>query len=439
MNVKVLPVEFIGVVWGSPDKEFGRKRQPSDNTEARVSQLKEEIPDADVLEPCIVNAEEEIGKLLARSRGVDVVVVTWAELFSVRWAAKALELLDIPVILKGRENYPTPVFADLYGYLTTDDRHVHLTVNTHALREIILAIALKKRLASMKALVIGDAFPSFSQVANPTSPDIVRQRLGVDIVVRTIDDLFAAFESVPESDAEQQAQKWLDGAASVSEEAKRDIVPCAKVYFAVKKMLEEEGASAFTINCRAWDEFTMEKFGRFYGPCMTLTTLRWEGIPAACEADIAALMSMCVLMFLSGLPAFMGNIGRVDPTDNWITIEHAAAAANMDGKSERLEGYSLLDYQRRGTGLASYCPVPEGQFVTISRFDKYLRRIALITGTTLATERGFKVVTGHIGDLLENCLVGDHHAVVYGDHSIGIKALARMLDLEVIQPRGCFR
>ena len=435
MAARVLPVAFAGLEWAHPGHKHGRKWRETDEVAKKIRTYHEELADVELLDLCTLNGEEDIEQLTQRAKQADVVVVVSAELLSVRWAVKALEAAEAPVVIHGRENAPTAPLADVYGCLRADERDVRLALNLDELRSILRAVGARAQLANTRALLIGDGYPSWSQVANPSSAAVVRDRLGVEIVQRSIEDLFAEFEAADEGEAQTWVEKWLKGATEAADAAHNDILEAAKVYLACKKMIAEAKANAFTVDCRTWDEETMERFGRFFGPCMGLTTLRWEGIQAACEADICAMLSMCVLSYVSGLPVFMGNIGAVDPASGRLQIGgHAAATVNMDGQGDKLAGYRLNDYGGRETGLASYIPVAPGHGVTIARLDKNLNSISLAASTTAETNQCFEVVLADVEDFMHRCLAGDHYAVVYGNHAREVRLLAEMLGLGVLEP-----
>jgi len=143
---------------------------------------------------------------------------------------------------------------------------------------------------------------------------------------------------------------------------------------------------------------------------------------------------MCLLNYVSGLPAFLGNIGRVDRERGSVQIGgHAACTVNMDGASDELAGYSLTDYGGRG-GVASYCRIEGGKPATIARFDKNLRSLSVAVGETVATERGFEVALGDVEDFMYRCLTGDHYIVVYGHHLEVIALVAHRLGIEILTP-----
>lgn len=436
MKVRLLPVVFGGIDWRSRAKlglEPGLR--PSAEAEQRLSVYREKLQDIDLLGLCEIGDADDIGKLVESSREADVIVTIASELLVVRRAAMMLSAVSIPAILHGLENHPTAVFCDIYGALRADGhRNVYMALDIDQLQSLLCAVRAKKQLASTTALLIGDGYPSHSQVSNPTSPRVVEEKLGVRIIQRSIEELRKQFDAADECRAKRLAESWLDGAAAVAEEAKKDIVETARVYLAMRALIDETGATAFTVDCRTWDLLMCEEFRSFYSPCMGLTQLRWEGILGACEADICAMLTMCTLSYLSGLPAFLGNLGKVDRETGSIAIGgHAAATVNMDGTSDRLEGYRLTDYGGRG-GVASYCPVAGGKDITIARFDKNLKSISVAAGKTLPTDRCFEVDLDDVEDFVYRCVTGDHYVVVCGNHLRELCMLMDMLGVDVLTP-----
>ncbi len=435
MKLRVLPVVFSGIDWTSRAKlGLSPSPTPRERAEERLPSLQAALPQAEFLDLCEVKSAEEAGRLVEASREADAVLTLGSELLVVKTAARALASAAKPVVFMGEENRPTPPLCDIYGCLKADGCEVYMTIDSPDLETVFRALRGKKLLANTKAVLIGDGYPSHSQVANPESADIVQQKLGVQIAQVEMEEFRSLWESADEASAEAQAQAWLDGAESVAQEARRDIVQCAKMYLAMKSLVERTGARALTIDCRAWDLWSCETFDAFYSPCMGLTTLRWEGVAAACEADICAMLSMCWLCGLSDRPAFLGNIGRVDRERGAVGVGgHAACTVNMNGEKRPLCGYRLTDYGGRG-GVASYLPIEAGQEITLARLDKNLNRISLAAGRTAATERGFEVILSDADDFIHRCLTGDHYVIVLGNWLKEAELLADMLQIEVLTP-----
>jgi len=141
-----------------------------------------------------------------------------------------------------------------------------------------------------------------------------------------------------------------------------------------------------------------------------------------------------MLQYVSGLPAFLGNLGAVNRQKNSIAIVgHAACTVDMDGKCHELRGYRLTDYGGRG-GVASYCGVEGGNDITIARFDKNLAKLSVAAGKTLPTDRCFEVAVADVEDFVYRCVTGDHYIVVCGNYLKEVCMLMDMLGIDVLVP-----
>lgn len=437
MDLILQPICFSGIDWQSRER-LGMEARPTPLQMARerLPQLQEALEGVRWRDLIELDAKQAIPPLLDATRDCDAVVVLATELLVAVETAQALNAINVPVIIAGRENFPGAYFTDVYGALKAEGQDVYLAINAADLQSQVTVLRTEMMLAETRALLIGEGWPSFSQVSNPASPWVVEEALGVEIVQRSIDDLRARWEAADPEEAAAVAEEWLANAAEVDDSARRDIVECAKMYLAMDALIEETEANAMTVNCRAWDLVSCEEFGAFYSPCMGLTHLRWRRIPAACEADICALMSMCMLNYLTGAPAFLGNINEVFPERNSVGIGgHAACTVDMEGAGGALEGYRLQDYGGRG-GVASYLPIEAGHPVTIARFGRDFGELSLAAGETNRTEQGFEVVLEDLGDFMHRCLTGDHYIVAYGDHVAEVCRLCDRLGVETLIPGG---
>jgi len=436
MELTLLPVCFEGIDWQSRKKlEMELRPTPTEQAQERLPELQEAVEGVEWLDLMVLDAVTDAPRLMDAARTCDAVVVLSTELLIVIETVHALKAVNVPVIIAGREDFPGAFFADVYGTLKSDGCDAYLAINAADLQSQVTVLRAEKMLRQTRALLIGEGWPSFSQVGNPDSPRTVEDELDVEIVQRTIADLRERWEGADQSAAEDLAAEWLENAANVDDSARRDIVECAKMYMAMDALLDETGANALTVNCRAWDLLSCDEFGAFYSPCMGLTHLRWRGIPAACEADICAMMSMALLNYITGAPAFLGNIGHVFPERNSVRIGgHAACTVDMEGEGGPLAGYNLRDYGGRG-GVASYLPIEAGRPVTIARFDKHFRQLSLAAGETEQTEQGFIVAVGDVSDFMHRCLTGDHYIVSYGDHVEPIARLCERFGVEPLIPR----
>ncbi len=439
MSIKIQPVLFRGLVWGSPGKAGGAKRRQLNPAEI-VKPYRENLPDCEVADPVFVDSPDEAQDLRARFPGADLLLVTRPELLSCRWAAPALVNSGLPLVLHNWKNNPSAVLSDLYGYLHADNADATLALDYPDIARRARVVEAHKRLRNATLLCVGDGFPSWSQVANPTSPEQVTERFGLEVVVRDLDELIDAARNVAQDRAEALVQEWRDQAAVVTEAAEQGLVEAAQAHLALEAMVKEASADAVTVDCRKMDEDTMARYGSFLSPCMSLTVLRDRGIPAACEADICVTLAMMILEFLAKKPTFMGNLNTISPEDGHVGVAHCAATTKMDGYEAEPAPLELSDYHHRGTGVASYSQMREGIEVTIARVDKNLANISVLSGTVVDATRGqgcinrILVQCDDVADFVERCMVGDHYAAVYGNIVREARALCRGFGVGVLEP-----
>jgi L-fucose isomerase-like protein len=147
-----------------------------------------------------------------------------------------------------------------------------------------------------------------------------------------------------------------------------------------------------------------------------------------------------MLEYLARRPTFMGNLGYFNRDEGWVAIAHCAATTRMDGYDAEPAPLHLEDYHGRGTGVATYSPMREGQVVTLARLDRDQRHLSLAAGPVVDATRGkgcinqLRVAIGDVQDFAERCVAGDHYAVVYGDVAPQARQLCRELDIGVWEP-----
>ncbi len=435
----IQPVVFRGRTWGSPGKPGGAKR-PAFEPDSVLSPLRNAIPDVEIRDAMVFDSAEEAARLRERAGDASVLLVLRPELLSVTWAAPALRSAHMPTVLFGWRNSPGAVLCDLYGYLRADGVDVTLALDFGDIARCVRVVEAQQQLAEATMLVVGEGFPSWSQVANPTTPEQVTDRLGTRIVTRTVEELLTAARAVDQGRAQALVAEWTLAADDVTQAARAGLVEAAQAHIALEAMVREANASAVTVDCRMMDEVSMEEDGSFLSPCMSLTVLRDTGIPAACEADVNVLLSMVILEYLAKRPTFMGNLNQFNRDEGWIAIAHCAATTRMDGYDADPAPLHLEDYHGRGTGVATYSPMREGEIVTIARLDRDQRHLSLASGPIVDASHGkgcinqIRVEIGDVQDFVDRCMAGDHYAVVYGNLVPEARKLCRNLNVGVWEP-----
>ena len=141
------------------------------------------------------------------------------------------------------------------------------------------------------------------------------------------------------------------------------------IYDALKDIVREHGLYGLTIRC-----FDLLDAVHNTG-CLALARLNAEGIPAACEGDIPALLSMAYLMKVKGRPGFQCNLSRIDG-DN-LLFAHCTVPLTMAAS------YRYDTHFESGLGTAIKAQLPPGE-VEIFKIAPDLESFVLIPGRVVA-------------------------------------------------------
>ena len=171
------------------------------------------------------------------------------------------------------------------------------------------------------------------------------------------------------------------------------------VHRALEEIVKEYRLSAVTVKC-----FELLNFETT--ACLALAKL---GVPAGCEGDVGATVTMMILSYISGKPCWMANVCRLEP----FVLAHCTVPLNM------VSDYELTTHAESGKGVAVRGRLREGT-VTIARYGKGRMLMALgrivrnlregnLCRTQVEIEPHFDV-----DDFVENTL-GNHVVLAYGD------------------------
>lgn len=267
--------------------------------------------------------------------------------------------------------------------------------------------------------------------------DLIERVLGVRFVEVTTDDLLDRWRNlrtVRAAPARAVAQWLLRDAQQprkVAPPSLDDMVAATRLYFAMDAFVAEHGAQAVGISCRPYirDEGLPT-------PCIALSLFQDRGLPAACQSDLDALLSMIVVQRLTGQPTFMGGAIR---HRGQLGISHCMTPLRLAGLQAPELPFYLSDYHGRKAGPTMASEVPAGQMATVVRLTPNLERMIVSVGETMAC--------AHIKDRCRNTLVirvpdretlyaavkgtQNHYVVALGDHS---RALANYATERGIEP-----
>ncbi len=192
-----------------------------------------------------------------------------------------------------------------------------------------------------------------------------------------------------------------------------------QIYRALKEIVANYNLSALTIRC-----FDLLKHNTT--ACLPIARLNDE-IPAGCEGDIGAILTMMIVSGITGKPCWMANTCRIGKT---LTLAHCTVPLAMT------ESYELTTHAESGKGVAVRGELRR-EVVTIARYGR--RKMILALGRIVRNlrEEGLcrtQVEIDPIFDVeefVENSL-GNHVVITYGDVRRDLADFCKFKGIEVI-------
>ena len=221
----------------------------------------------------------------------------------------------------------------------------------------------RARLKEMRIGVIGQ--PSDWLIASQADPIALLDKLGVRM------------EEVPMEELLVEIGKASGEPAPADQEMARNVreaYPGAvKIYNALKVLVERHGLDAFTLRC--FDLLsTVGNTG-----CLALSCFNSEGVPASCEGDVPALVSMMIAHTLTGVSGFQANPARIDTETGEMLFAHCTIPFNM------VEDWQFDTHFESGIGVGIHGLFPEGP-VTVFKVSGDLKRHFIAEGELLGNQ-----------------------------------------------------
>lgn len=231
-----------------------------------------------------------------------------------------------------------------------------------------------------------------------------------------------------------------DGAAIVRE-AKENRMPGdydlnnpQKTYRIYKRLIDEAGANAFTVNCI---ESTVHTGCRTTS-CYALSRLNDDGIVSACEADATTLVNMLIVSYSSNEPAFMCN-PYLFPQDNKLFVSHCTSPTRRSYENDERDEFNLYPYfEIRDLPCGLQVLKQPGPVTVTGISHDSLDKMIVVRGEALrntsfpSCRTQIEIdVPGGVKKLAEH-YEGRHWALVYGDQSEKIAKANALLGVETI-------
>ena len=282
------------------------------------------------------------------------------------------------------------------------------------------AAAWKPRLQGKRLGLVGR--PSDWLISSDVDPEVARRELGLELVDIPMAELIAEIREggykIPESIS------W-PGGGPITEPFQprfgRTLTPDAfqgamEIYGALCRLVERYRLDGLTLRC--FDLLT--EVGNT--GCMALAILNAQSIPASCEGDVPALISMLAVRSLTACCGFQANPSRIDPQTGEILLAHCTVPLDMIRCGE----YDT--HFESGIGVAVRGELPEGA-VTLFKIAPDLRQCFAVDATLVLNqaERNLcrtQVVVkapGTASYFLTDSF-GNHHIIVPGHHAEALRS-----------------
>lgn len=233
--------------------------------------------------------------------------------------------------------------------------------------------------------------PSDWLIASVYDADIIRQVMDIELVDIPIDEVTSL------------------GRVGDGEEG------ALRIYERLKELIQKYKLSGLTLRC--FDLLTtVHNTG-----CLALARLNAEGIPAACESDVPALLTMMLAKQVSGYSGFQVNAARIEQRENnrcEILFAHCTVPLNM------VDTYEYTTHFESGIGVGIHGELPVGDYTlmkvsgTLDRiFAADVRLIRNQYEPNLCRTQVWIEADKEVADYLLTNPIANHHILCPGHHA----------------------
>lgn len=261
---------------------------------------------------------------------------------------------------------------------------------------------VKKRLSSFRIARVGK--PSDWLIASQVDAKEAKERNGMEIIDVSMEEFF---EEIAKKDYQKNEYTELIRSRPFDE---KEIEEALYIYGALRRIVDRYRLDGVTVRCFDLLD-TVHSTG-----CAALAILNSEGIYAACEGDVPALVSMAVLGELSKEPVFMANPSRIDTDHNEIVFAHCTLPICMP------EDFSIMTHFESQIGVAFRGKLKEGP-ITVFKCDGLMKEYFVSGGELLENLNEYNLCRTQIRLKLDESVlyflrrsIGNHHLIVKGDH-----------------------
>ncbi len=418
---------YLGIpqaLWPHPKMDL---KAESQRYEAEFIRMKKDFSDVDFVASELLTRKEEVAKLEDRLKDADGIL-------AIHLSMGAMDILG--EVLKHRR--PTVLFAAPYsGHEWTQFGALRNKPEGSLLECILssdfsqLAAAVRPfraihHLREAKIINVSTRAPSADYLK------AVAAKYGTEIKTIGVQPVLNAYNSITQSAAEAETERWIQQAEKVIEPPRDEILRSCKLALAFARLLEEEQATTITVDCYGSMYRQLPAF-----PCVGFVRLNNQGLGGICESDLACAMTHILFQGLSGRPGFISD-PTMDESMKSIILAHCLGSMKMDGPEGETAPYRLRTIMERQEGCVPQVMMRVGQKVTQARFVAN-DSLVYFTGEIIDApdvEKGCRTkmtvkIDGDPEKLWQNWSYGLHRVTVYGDITPDLKRFCRFKEVKL--------
>jgi L-fucose isomerase-like protein len=231
------------------------------------------------------------------------------------------------------------------------------------------------------------------------------------------------------------ADAYLKNAKEVIQPTNADILDAARAYFVLKRIVETEKADAVMMDCLPG----LSKPHKHCPPCMGVMSLRDEGIPAGCQADLNATLTLMLVQQLFDRPGFQQN-ASMDTQKNHYFGAHCTCPLKLSGAAGPSEPYILMSHAEAGWGCVPRVLWRAGQDVTLTQYlSGPTPRMYVYSGTVVGCppipptggcRTNVEMTINEVDDVCD--VKGMHQVIFYGSSARALRTFCRLYGIEVV-------
>jgi hypothetical protein len=417
-------------LWPKPDLNLEEEIQ---FYKSRFAELGDELSDVEFVVDKLVTTPEEVISMKDKLSAVDGILVIHLTLEvssilnEILSTGKPVMIFAVPYSGHEWSNFGTlmkePIGAKMGCILSSDYKQLAFAIRPfraiHHMRE---------------ARILNLTTSSFSDYA-----DSVMEKFGTRIQRIELERLLDAYNSIKENTAKEETNRWINGAAMVVEPSEAEIYKSCRMALAFEKLMDEEGATVFTVDCYGSMYEPLCKTYAF--PCIGFTRLNDMGLGGICESDLPSAMTHILFQGLSGRPGFISD-PTVDESNNTIILAHCLGSTRMDGPEGSCASYKIRTIMERREGAVAQVEMEIGRKVTQAMLVgtdliPYFTGEIIGSPVSLEDNRGCRTkiavrVDGNLTTLWKNWSHGLHRVTCYGDITKELELFCRFKEISMV-------